>query len=111
MKDDRLYLIHITECIERIERYTAAGHAAFLADTMIQDAVLRNLHTLSESTQQLSDALKARHPEVDWPNIAAFRNVIVHDYLDVDLAQIWHIVERDLPDLKRAIVAMLEEQS
>jgi uncharacterized protein with HEPN domain len=37
--------------------------------------------------------------------------VIVHDYLGVDLAQIWDIVERDLPDLKRAIVAMLEEQS
>lgn len=110
MKDDRLYLIHITECIERIERYTAPGHATFLSDTMIQDAVLRNLHTLSESTQRLSDALKSRHPEVDWPSIAAFRNVIVHDYLGVDLAQIWDIVERDLPDLKSAIAAMLEEQ-
>ena len=111
MKDDRLYLIHITECIERMERYTATGRAAFFADTMVQDAVLRNLHTLSESTQRLSDALKVRHPEVDWPSIAAFRNVIVHDYLGVDLAQIWDIVERDLPDLKRAIAAMLEEQS
>jgi len=110
MKDDRLYLIHISECIERIERYTAAGRAAFFADTMTQDAVLRNLHTLSESTQRLSDALKARHPEVDWPSIVAFRNVIVHDYLDVDLAQIWDIVEHDLPDFKRAIAAMLEEQ-
>ena len=84
MKDDRLYLIHITECIERMERYTATGRAAFFADTMVQDAVLRNLHTLSESTQRLSDALKVRHPEVDWPSIAAFRNVIVHDYLGVD---------------------------
>jgi uncharacterized protein with HEPN domain len=50
VRDARLYLIHITECIERIESYTAPGHDAFLADTMIQDAVLRNLHTLSEST-------------------------------------------------------------
>ena len=38
MKDDRLYLIHITECIERIEHYTAAGHAAFLADTIYEQA-------------------------------------------------------------------------
>jgi uncharacterized protein with HEPN domain len=43
VRDDRLYLIHITECIERIERYTAAGQPAFLSDTMTQDAVLRNL--------------------------------------------------------------------
>jgi uncharacterized protein with HEPN domain len=101
-------LIHITECIERIERYTEPGDDAFLSDTMIQDAVLRNLHTLSESTQRLSDALKGQHPEVDWPSIAAFRNVVVHDYLGIDLPRIWDIVERDLPSLKRAISMMLE---
>ena len=54
MKDDRLYLVHITECIERIERYAATGQDAFLSDSMIQDAILRNLHTLAESTQRLS---------------------------------------------------------
>ena len=62
MRDDRLYLIHIAECIERIERYTAPGHDAFLSDSLIQDAVLRNLHTLSESTQRLSDGLKDEYP-------------------------------------------------
>ena len=108
MRRDRLYLIHVTECIERIERYTAPGHAAFLSDTMIQDAVLRNLHTLSESTQRLSDALKEQHPEVDWASIAAFRNVVVHDYLGIDLPRIWDVVERDLPSLKSAIGVMLE---
>jgi uncharacterized protein with HEPN domain len=84
VRDDRLYLVHIRECIERIERYTAPGQAAFLADTMIQDAVLRNLHTLSESTQRLSDELKAGHTGVDWRSIAAFRNVVVHNYLGID---------------------------
>jgi uncharacterized protein with HEPN domain len=108
LRDDRLYLIHIAECIERIERYTAPGHGAFLSDTMIQDAVLRNLHTLSESTQRLSGALKDQHPEVDWTSIAAFRNVVVHDYLGIDLPRIWDIVERDLPTLKRVIDVILE---
>lgn len=108
MKDDRLYLIHITECIERIEHYTAPGRDAFLADTMIQDAVLRNLHTLSESTQRLSDALKDQYSEVDWVSIAAFRNVIVHGYLGIDLWRIWDVLEHDLPALKRAVALMLE---
>jgi uncharacterized protein with HEPN domain len=108
VKDDRLYLIHITECIERIERYIAPGRDAFLSDTMIEDAILRNLHTLSESTQRLSDMLKDQHPEVDWASIAAFRNVVVHDYLGIDLPRIWDIVERDLPTLKRTIDVMLE---
>ena len=48
--------------------------------------------------------------EAPWSLSGAARNVIVHDYLDVDLAQIWDIVERDLPNLKRAVAAMLEEQ-
>lgn len=109
MKDDRLYLIHIGECIDRIARYTAGGRAVFLADPMIQDAVARNLQVLAESSQRLSDGLKARRSEVDWRAIAAFRNVVVHDYLGLDVQQIWTIVERDLPPLARAIEAALRD--
>jgi uncharacterized protein with HEPN domain len=43
MKDDRLYLIHIQEAIERIEEYTREGEEYFLEDHKTQDAVLRNL--------------------------------------------------------------------
>lgn len=108
MRDDRLYLIHIAECIERIERYTARGRDNFLSDTMVQDAVLRNLHTLSESTQRLSDAVKEQRPDVDWSSIGAFRNVVVHDYLGIDLERIWDLLEFDLPAFKQAIRVMLE---
>lgn len=58
MKDDRLYLLHIKEALEWIEEFASAGEAEFFADRKTQDAVLRNLHTLSESTQQLSTELK-----------------------------------------------------
>jgi uncharacterized protein with HEPN domain len=106
-RDDRLYLIHINECLQRIEQYTSAGRDAFFADTKTQDAVLRNLHMLAETSQRLSDRLKASQPQVDWRNIAAFRNVLVHDYLGIDLSRIWDIVQNDLPVLKRAIANML----
>lgn len=106
MKDDKLYLIHIGECIERIERYTVGGHDDFMASTMIQDAVLRNLQTLAESTQQLSDDLKNQHPQVEWRKIAGFRNILVHNYLGVDVARVWEINTRDLPALKLEIQAM-----
>ncbi|MBI4560698.1 MAG: DUF86 domain-containing protein [Candidatus Rokubacteria bacterium] len=109
MKDDKLYLVHIRECIERIERYTAEGKRAFFADTKTQDAVLRNLQTLTESTRRISDPLKASRPDVDWRSISGFRNVIVHDYLGIDLNRVWDIVERDLPDLKRKLEAILGE--
>ena len=110
MKDDKLYLIHISECIERVEKYTEGGKNGFLASTLIQDAVMRNLQTMAESTQRLSDVTKEAHPEVDWYKISGFRNVLVHGYLGVDLDRVWIIVERDLPRLRRAITSMLIEQ-
>ena len=110
MRDDRLYLLHITECILRIEEYTEGGEEEFMTSTLIQDAVLRNLHTLAESTQRLSDSLKARHPEIDWRRISGFRNVVVHDYLGLDIEYVWTIVEQELPSLKRTIQGMLREE-
>lgn len=109
MKDDRLYLIHIGECIARIEQYVAGGRESFMASTLIQDAVMRNLQTLSQSTQRLSDTIKIAHPEVDWHGIAGFRNILVHDYLGIRIDRVWEIIEEDLPDLKRQAEAILQE--
>ena len=106
MKDDRLYLIHISECVARIEGYVAAGREEFLGSSLVQDAVVRNLQVLAESTQRLSDTLKNKTPDVDWKAISGFRNVLVHDYLGLDLKRIWEIVQTDLPKLKAAINAL-----
>jgi uncharacterized protein with HEPN domain len=109
MKDDRLYLVYILECVDRIETYTTAGKEDFFDDLKTQDAVLRNLHTLSESAQRLSEDLRVRHPEIDWRAIIAFRNVVVHDYLGMDISQIWDIVTLDLPPLKRSAARILKD--
>jgi len=108
VKDDRLYLIYITEAIERIEEYTQEGQEAFLEDHKTQDAVLRNLHTLAESAQRISSNLKAKHSQVDWRTLSAFRNVVVHDYLGISLDRIWDIIQNDLRALKKSITAILE---
>jgi len=85
VKDDRTYLLHIQECIVRIEEDVRDGRAAFESSHMIQDAVIRNLQVLAESTKRLSDAAKSTHLKIDWTGIAGFRNLLVHDYFSVDL--------------------------
>lgn len=108
MKDDRLYLIHISECIDRIESYTVGkDKQQFIDSTLLQDAVIRNLQTLAESTQRLSDEAKELASGIDWFKIAGFRNVLVHDYLGIDAERVWNILEKDLPALKAAIDKML----
>jgi uncharacterized protein with HEPN domain len=108
LKDDRLYLIHILESIERVEEYTSEGLEQFLADRKTQDAVLRNLQILAESTQRISTELKMAHPEIDWRGVSGFRNVLVHDYLGVNLITVWGIIEGPLKELKKKISGVLE---
>ena len=71
MKDDRFYLLHILDCIQRIEADTAGGIDSFRASRTIQDAVIRNLQILAESSQRLSAQLKSRSSQVEWNRIAA----------------------------------------
>jgi len=112
VRDDKLYLIHIQESIERIETYLQGhGREDFMSSTLIQDAVLRNLQTLAESTQRLPESWKEKHSEVDWFKISGFRNVLTHDYLGIDLARVWKIIELDLPGLKCTIEEMLKEST
>ena len=109
MREDRVYLQHIAECIRRIEENTNKGQEEFLQSHTLQDAVLRNLQTMSEATQRLSDNSKSKYPQIEWSRIAAFRNVLVHNYLGIDLEIIWGIAQRDVGELKAAISVMLEE--
>lgn len=109
MKDDIVYLRHIMECIRRIEENVAEGRERFLESHTLQDAVLRNLQTMAESTQRLSDDLKATRPEIEWYRIAAFRNVLVHDYLGIDVERVWEITQRDVPPLKTVVLEILGE--
>lgn len=108
MKDDRLYLDHIRDSIRRIESYTADGWDAFVGNQMAQDAVIRNFEIIGEATKRLSDATKNRRPDVSWREIAGFRDVLIHDYMGVNLRRVWLVVEQHLPVLRGAIEELIE---
>ncbi|MBL8324245.1 MAG: DUF86 domain-containing protein [Rubrivivax sp.] len=54
----------------------------------MQDAVIRNLQMLTESSQRLSSEIKATESQIPWRELSGFRNVIVHGYLGVDLGSV-----------------------
>lgn len=94
------------ECIERVWEYTGRDRTRFEKSRLVQDAVVRNLQTLTESSQRLSDDIKTTESQVPWRELAGFRNVIVHGYLGIDLAAVWLVVEQDLPPLIAAVDRM-----
>jgi uncharacterized protein with HEPN domain len=106
-KDPRVYVAHILECIDKIERFTADGRERFFQEAMVQDAVLRNLEVIGEAAKRLDDAYRAAHPGVPWRALAGLRDVLIHQYEGVDLEKVWAIVEKELPPLRGAIAAML----
>ena len=107
------YLEHMLEALERIQRYAAGKSATdFVADTLLQDAVLRNLGILGEAARRLladSPDYAAIHPEIPFAKIYGTRNRITHGYEEVDLEIVWNLVVNDVSALLPKIVAALSE--
>ena len=100
MTRDRLYLSHIVDALNKIESYVAVGRGAFLSTSHWQDAVIRQLEIIGEATKRISSDLCAKHPEVPWRRIAGLRDVLIHDYLGVDIPAVWEITQKNPPRLK-----------
>ena len=110
MKDDQLYLVHIAECIERIESYTRGSKQVFVESTLVQDAVVRNFEIIGEATKRLSQQSKNARPDVPWRRIAGLRDVLIHNYMGVDFERVWGVIEQELPGLKAAILELLAQR-
>jgi uncharacterized protein with HEPN domain len=109
MKGDHLYLRHILDAILKIEAYISVGRDVFLSTSYWQDAVIRQLEIIGKATKRLSQDLRSRHDEVPWRRIAGLRDVLIHDYMGVDLAAVWEITQGDLPVLKNHIQMISKE--
>ena len=112
MRDDALFLKHIFNAIGVIEEYTSdVTHLVFIQNGMIQDAVMRQLEIIGEAARNLSDEIRAEHPDVEWGQIIGMRNRLIHAYFQVDTELIWEIISIDLPLLKREVEGMISERS
>lgn len=109
MNADMLYLRHIRDAIDKIESYITVGRDVFFAETHWQDAVIRQLEIIGEASKHLSLSVRDRHPNVQWRRIAGLRDVLIHNYMGVDLSAVWEITQRRLPEFKQSILAIIQE--
>jgi len=107
-KGNMVYIEHMLLCIEKIHGYTGESKEIFFNSVLVQDAVIRNLQVLAESSQRISDDVKSIHTEIAWRDISGFRNILVHDYLGIDCDTIWSVVEKDLPLLYQSLKKMCD---
>jgi uncharacterized protein with HEPN domain len=106
MSRDKEYLIDILEAAKLALGYVSGKtKEEFLKDTECQDAVIRRLEIIGEAARRISDETRATYPNLRWKSIVGMRNVMIHEYDDVDLVIVWDTVQNDLQPL----VAALEE--
>jgi uncharacterized protein with HEPN domain len=109
MKNDKVYLNHILECITNIETYLPNGKADFFSSKLIQDAVIRNLEVIGEATKRISRELREQHKNIPWREMAGLRDVLIHDYFGVDNGIVWNVVEKEIPPLKEKIQQLIQK--
>ena len=106
MKDDFFYIENILQSISRIQLYISSkDYAAFVGDFIVQDAVVRQLEIIGEATKRITKDFRNNNPEIPWADMAGMRDILIHDYIDVDLDIVWKTASESILKLK----ALLEK--
>ena len=105
MKRDDAYLLDILESAKSIRTYVAGLTAEeFKRNEEKQDAVNRRFEIIGEAARRLSEQTRAAFPAIPWRLTTAMRNILIHDYDDMDLDVVWRTTQNDLP----LLIASLE---
>lgn len=108
---DPAYLLDILLAARQAAIYAEGlDRKGFEASRLHQDAILRQLTIVGEAASRISEPFRESHPEVPWSSIRGFRNIVVHAYFEVDLDQVWQILQVDIPELIDLINPLLDER-
>ncbi len=103
MKDDRLYFHHMLERCHRITRFIGPGREAFMSSEELQDAVIRNVEVIGEAAKRVSAEARGCLSSLDWKAICGMRDVLIHDYIGVDLDEVWSVASSRIPELQAVL--------
>ena len=109
MKDDRLYLHHMLERCCRITRFISPGRETFMTSEELQDAVIRNVEVIGEAAKRVSAEARRHMASLDWRSICGMRDVLIHDYIGVDLDEVWNVASSRIPELQAALEEFLAD--
>jgi uncharacterized protein with HEPN domain len=100
MSRDRAYLADILDAAQAIRRFVeGVNKEAFLANEEKYEAVNRKFEIIGEAAGRLSQTARQEFPDIPWKLVTAMRNILIHDYDDVDLNVVWKTTQDDLPPL------------
>jgi len=108
MRSDREKLRDILDAIERIERYSIQGKTAFEQNELLQTWFTQNLQVIGEAARSLSSDIRDQHPQIPWTKMIGMRNILTHNYFEIDLDIVWVVVDQELSDIKQNVETILQ---
>jgi uncharacterized protein with HEPN domain len=103
-RSDLVYLGTLLDAALRAQRKAEnVTRADYDRDDTLQLALTYLLQNVGEAASKVPAELRAEHPGIDWKAIAGMRHRIVHNYVNVDLAKVWQVLQEDLPQLIAAL--------
>jgi len=109
MQRDKEYMLDILEAAKLAIDYIGdKTREEFFEDLQCQDAVIRRLEIIGEAARRISEETQAAYPDLPWSDMVGMRNIMIHEYDDVDLVIVWETVNNDLPPLIDALEKRLQ---
>jgi uncharacterized protein with HEPN domain len=110
-RDWRLLVEDVLEAAEKIEQYTRGmDFETFASNSLVADAVIRNLMIVGEAARHVPPDVQARCPEIDWRRMNDMRNILIHAYAEVNLTIVWSTLRGHLPPAANRLRRLLEEE-
>jgi len=105
------YINHILDELLFLEtEVTIVSEEQFMRDEILERATARSLEIIGEAVKQIPESYRKEHPEIDWKSFAGLRDKLIHHYFGVDYALVWDVVKNELPDLKKKLTPLVEEE-
>lgn len=112
MRHESLYLTDMVEAADHIAEFiSGAEFQTFQDSELLRSAVVQKLAVIGEAAARVSEDLRTRHPRVPWPQIIAFRNILVHAYFGIDWDVVWRAARNRCPVLREQVAGILAEES
>ncbi|MBM3261763.1 DUF86 domain-containing protein [Candidatus Kaiserbacteria bacterium] len=109
-KDLRIPLGDIIESCDRImANVNSVAIEAFRDDVNMQDAVIRRFEIIGEATKKIPEDIRSRYPDVPWKEATGFRDVLIHDYPNVVIDEVYFTGKNQLPDFCEQIKRILDD--